>query len=278
MLTILLILSVIVLAIVILFKTPYSQAKKEFHDTVEKVISGLNKTTDVFSERDIEKLPKPVQNYFKYCGYLGKPKMNYMIAEFKDVDFVMDSGKTVKINYTQYNFMNKPNRFAYIDSSVFGIPFEGLDSYRDGVGSMKGTLAKFIVLFDQRGATMDRACLVTYLAECLIAPNAALQDFIVWEEIDSTHAKATIHYDGLSASGTFTFDENGLWLSFKTSDRVATAMDGSKREADWSAVINEYQNVDGILQPKIVQSTWHYPEGDCIYFNENKADVIINYY
>ncbi len=275
---ILLLLLVLITAILILFNIPYSKLKKEFNDVVKEKINQVNKTTEVFSEEDIQNLPGPVKKYFMHCGYMGKPKMNYMRAEFKNVDFKISSEKTIKIDYTQYNFVNKPDRFALIDSSLFGVPFEGFDSYNDGIGSMKGTIAKLFTLFDQRGDDMDKACLVTYLAECLMLPNAALQDFITWEEVDETHAKATISYYGIVASGVFAFDEDGLWLSFKTSDRVATSMDGSKREADWSAIVSSYHEDNGILRPKSVKSIWHYEDGAFVYFNENNSDFNVMYY
>ncbi len=50
---------------------------------------------------------------------------------------------------------------ALIDSSIFGIPFEGYDSYQNGTGGMKGVIAKAITLFDQTGTDMDKACLAT---------------------------------------------------------------------------------------------------------------------
>ena len=80
---------------------------------------------------------------------------------------------------------------------------KGLDAYIDGHGSMKGILAKSITLFDQTGPTMDKASLVTFLSECLLVPNAALQDYITWEAVDDLHARATISYYGISASGMF---------------------------------------------------------------------------
>lgn len=275
---ILIILLILIVVSVILFNLPFSKTRTEFNKAVEQKIKTAGITNDIFTENDIKDLPEPVQKYFNHCGYIGKPKMNYIKAEFKNVDFKTSPDKTIKIDYTQYNFVTKPDRFAYIDSSLFGIPFEGFDSYNDGVGSMKGCIAKLITLFDQKGIEMDTACLVTYLAESLMLPNAALQDFIFWEEVDDTHAKATINYYGLSASGVFTFNEEGLWLSFKTSDRVATALDGTKREADWSAIIDDYHEINGILRPRVVLSIWHYAEGDFVYFNENKADFTIEYH
>ena len=41
---------------------------------------------------------------------------------------------------------------------MFGIPFEGYDYYSDGIGGMKGVIAKVITLFNQTGTDMDKAC------------------------------------------------------------------------------------------------------------------------
>jgi hypothetical protein len=269
---------IFIAAVIVFFKLPYSKTVSEFRGIIDSRISNTEKQTDVFTEKDLKGLPLPVQKYFRFCGCLGTPKMSYMKASFTNVDFKMSDKKTIKIDYVQYNFVEKPERFAFIDSSLFGIPFEGFDSYNNGVGSMKGTFAKIIPLFDQRGENMNKSSLVTILAECFIVPNVALQDYIKWEEIDDTHAKATISYYGISESGVFAFDENGEVLSFKTSDRAAIDMNGSTRKAEWSAIYSDYQNVNGIKQPKVLKSIWHYPEGDSVYFNENEASVVIEYY
>lgn len=269
---------VLIIALFIIFiKLPFSPAKTEFNEAVNNIVSNTEMYPEAFTEKDIENFPLPVQSYFRYCGYLGTPKMSYMKASFTDVDFKL-SKRTTKINYIQYNFVKTPERFAYIDSSLYGIPFEGFDSYKGGEGSMKGKLAKVVTLFDQRGKAMDKSCLATVLAECLLVPNVALQDYIKWEAIDDTHAKAVISWRGISVKGVFTFDENGELLTFVTNDRVATNMDGSAREAAWSAIYSDYQNINGLKQPRVLQSIWHYPEGDCVYFNENMSGVTIEYY
>lgn len=263
--------------VILFFQLPGSKTESEFNEMVKQKISKAHKQTDVFVIEDIKGLPFPVQRFFEHCGYLGTPKMSYMKAVFKDADFKLSDSKTIKIDYIQYNFIEEPMRFAYIDSSIFGIPFEGFDSYDKGVGSMRGTLAKIIHLFNQKGDGMNKACLVTVLAECFLIPSIILQDYITWESIDDTHAKATISYYGNSASGIFTFDEVGKVLSFKTSDRAAVDMDGSVRKADWSAVYEDYRKVNDIMSPTVLRSIWHFPEGDRVYFNENRVDVDIEY-
>jgi hypothetical protein len=122
---------------------------------------------------------------------------------------------------------------------------------------------------------MDKASLVTFLSECLIIPNAALQDFITWEEIDDLHAKATISYYGRTASGIFTFNENGEMLSFTTNDREATTVDGVSKNVKWSVVLSEYKETEGIKKPTVFQAIWHYDDGDLLYFDGK--DVMIEF-
>lgn len=174
----------------------------------------------------------------------------------------------LKIDYTQYNFVKELNRIAYIDSSMYGIPFEGLDTYDNGLGSMKGVIAKQFTLFHQTGKAMDQSGLVTFLAECLLIPNAALQDYVDWEAIDDCHAKATISRYGISVSGVFTFNEKGEMLSFTTDDRgVALIDDGTSKKVRWSIVCDNYKEINGTKKPTFFQAIWHYDDGDLVYFD-----------
>ena len=267
---------ILIVAGMVFLHIPYSPTSAQFQQVVAQN-TKIAAPKAQFSEEDIKNLPLPVQRYFQHCGYLGKPKMLYMKAAMQDVDFVMSKKRTIKIDYTQLNLVERPERYALISSSLFGIPFEGLDSYANGTGSMKGVLAKGIRLFDQRGEKMNRACLATWLAECLMVPHAALQDFVQWEAIDATRAKATICWQGISASGVFCFAENGELLEFYTDDRAAIDMQGKETKARWSALFLDYHMVNGLLQPQVIQSIWHYTEGDLVYFNENRVPIHIQY-
>lgn len=231
------ILSGIIAVGIVFFNIPYSKTRMEFNKITNCLINETNNGSEAIIENDIAALPTPVQKYFWYCGYIGTPKMSYMKAEYKDVDFLFGKDKSpIIISYTQYNFVNKPNRVAYIDSAMFGIPFEGLDTCISGKGSMKGILGKLVILFNQEGEVMDKACLVSFLSECLIIPNAALQKYITWEEIDRLHAKASISYNDIDVSGIFAFKDNGELYSFTTDDREAVSTDGSREKAKWSVV------------------------------------------
>lgn len=119
----------------------------------------------------------------KGCGYIGTPKKSYLKMLYHDVRFSQGrNGPHLLIDYTQYNFVKEPCRIARIDSRMFGLPFEGYDSYQNGIGEMKGVLAKWIPLFDQKGKEMDKACLATFLAESLFAPSILLRHYITLEK------------------------------------------------------------------------------------------------
>ena len=158
--------------------------------------------------------------------------------KYHNVDFSQGrSGPTLTIDYTQYNFVNEPCRMALIDSSMFGIPFEGYDYYQNGSGGMKGVIAKAITLFDQTGTDMDKACLVTFLAESLFAPTILLQDYITFEEINDFEVRAAITYGG-------------------------------------QTLCDNYQiSLNGIKYPTKFQAVWNYPDGDLVYFNGVVSEV-----
>ncbi|PKM78503.1 MAG: hypothetical protein CVU90_01840 [Firmicutes bacterium HGW-Firmicutes-15] len=268
--------ALLISGIVIWFILPYSPTKSEFTKLTAYQTKKMTTQNGIINTEDISGLPLPVQRYFQYCGYLGTPKMLNMKVSYNDVDFVLSPDKPkLKIKYIQYNFVDEPERIALIDTRMYGIPFEGIDAYQNGAGSMKGVIAKNFTLFNQKGEAMDKASLVTCLAESLLLPNLALQDYISWEEIDDTHAKATITYYGISASGIFTFDDNGTMKSFTTDDRENIDTNGNRQKVKWSAICGDYKEVNGIKYPTTLQAVWHFETGDLVYFDGK--DVVIEY-
>lgn len=267
--------------ILVWFHIPYSPVKRDFQKDIDTLMSEnqLRTNNEVFTEEDFSSLPAAIQKYIQGCGYIGTPKMSYLKMEYHNVDFSQGKDRpTLTIDYTQYNFINKPCRMAFIDSSMFGIPFEGYDYYQNGAGGMKGVIAKAITLFDQTGADMDKACLATFLAESLFAPTILLQDYITFEEISDFEVRATINYGGQTASGIFTFNEQYEMLSFTTNDRAATGTDGNIEYIPWSALCSDYQfSENGIKYPTRFQAVWNYPDGDFVYFNGVISKVSYRY-
>lgn len=257
--------------IVTWFAIPYSPLKDDF-STDNKTLkekSILYKDNEVFKETDFEATPSAIQKYIANAGYIGTKKMNSLHMEYLDVDFKQGkNGPRLKIDYIQNNYVKEPARMALILSSMFGIPFQGYDYYSDGVGGMKGVIAKLLTLFDQKGLEMDVACLATFLAESMFFPSVLLQDYISLEEINDHQVKATITFREQKASGIFTFNEKYEMTSFTTKDRAVVNTDGTTENVPWTAACDRYvTGADGIKRPTTFKAIWNYSDGDFIYFD-----------
>lgn len=241
--------------------------RKLFALEVQEELSKTRFSNEVFTEEDLAGLPEPVQRYFRYSGFIGRPKMSTARIVFDDVAF-KNGNMDLKLYSEQFNFVQEPARIAYLNSRVLGvIPFEGRDKYQNGQGYMTGKLAKLIKLFDVTGFEMHQSALVTVLAEALVVPSYALQDYITWEEIDEHHAQATIKYRGTKATGIFTINDQGEVVTFTTKDRYMDQGQGVFALVPWTTEIIGYREQDGIMVPIRLTATWEMPDGDLVYFD-----------
>lgn len=273
---ILIIIAAIIFVLAIWFNIPFSPVKKQFQKDVkvrfDKITSSTN---DVFTNEDFATLPPVIQKYLSNCGYIGTEKKSVLSMEYRNVSFATGrNGAKLKIDYSQKDFADAPDRLSFIDSKMFGVPFQGYDYYLNGTGGMKGVLAKAFTLFDQTGDDMNQACLVTYLSESLFLPQALLSGFITFSQIDEHTVAAEIEYYGIKATGLFHFNENFEMTSFTTDNRGQTSADGKMEYIPWSAECEDYVLYsDGIKRPTVFRAVWNYPDERFVYF-DGKIDSV----
>ena len=257
------------------FRLPYSPLRHSFERDVAALIATGNSDDGVFTTDDFAGLPPVVQRFLTDSGYLGLPRPSYVRIDFVDVAFTQGrGGRTLTMDYTQYNFAAQPIRLAFIDTGMFGVPFQGYDSYRDGRGEMKGVIGKTVTLFDQTGQDMDRAGLVTVLAEAMFCPAALLQDYITLTSLDDHRVRGTMTWQGVTANGVFAFNDADELVAFTTDDRAAVATDGNIEHIPWSERFADYQPMtDGVRFPSRVQAVWDYPDDPLVYFDGIVAAV-----
>ena len=247
--------------IIVYIMLPYSPVKKEYWGTVEELTQEYESSKNKITKEDLKVLPDVLQKYFIKNGYVGVESTSMVVFDFNDVDFSMGvNGPNIKIDYTIHTFAKEPTRVALIDSKMYGIPFQGIDRTKGGSGSMKGVIAKHITLFDTFFDFIDSA----YLAECLMHPSLALQDYITYREIDKYSVEATIRINGAETTGIFYFNENYEMVSFVDEKRFNSNTNTYER---WSAIPSEYKEFNGINRPTRFQAVWHYSTGDFIYFD-----------
>lgn len=272
MLVVLGIIGLIVSFTVIYFNVPYSKLNRSFKDYLIKSEenTNANKKADKYTFKD---LPICMQNFYNYTGLVNKASSKHVNFDFKNADFVnIEMKKTLKIDYSEHIFADVPARFAFIDSSLFGIPFQGLDSFIKGKGGMKGVVAKNFTLFDQRGKDMDRSALVTWLSEIIFMPSELLNGQIEMKELDKNSVSVSIKYNNITAEGVYKFKDNGELTEFTTDDRAMISTDGRVEYKKWSVLYEEYRNKGELLLPDRLKAKWHLNNNDLIYFDGSNTE------
>lgn len=253
--------------LVIYFNVPYSRLKTNFKDYLVESEENINENKKA-AKYTLEDLPQSMQKFYSYTKLVNKVSSNHVSFNFKDADFVnIEMNKTLKIDYSEHIFGYVPARFAFIDSSLYGIPFQGLDSFINGEGGMKGVVAKNITLFNQRGEEMNKAALVTWLAEIIFMPSQLLSGDVDIKEIDKNTVGVSITYDNIKASGIYKFLDSGELVEFTTDDRALTYNDGRLEHRKWSALYEDYRSNGDLLLPNRLKSKWHFDNEDIIYFD-----------
>lgn len=269
------------IGILIVWAIPKSPIKSQFQNNSRNAILENKRkygflAHEVYTEDDIKDIPYPIQQFYRTTKLIGKEKQYIVHVEYKNTDFKMGKDKpAMKIKYQHYNMLDQLNRIALIDTKFMGIPFEGLDNYQNGIGSMKGMLGKVITLFDSKGEEMNISSLVTCLSEMVFLPTIALQDYIVWEPIDSNNAKALLNYNGFSVSATFTTNNIGEIIQIETNDRYMDEGDGKSTNYKWVIKLSDYIEENGIRHPSKAQAIWKLPKGEYLYFDGK--GITINY-
>jgi len=221
--------------------------------------------------RCICELPEILQRFFFFRKLTGKESIREVKIRWTDAKLRLAPGKKwTPITCQQINILPTPVRLVYMKAHFLGLlPLNAVDEYIDGKGLMLIKLANMFTLSRNKGREMDKAELVTTLAETMLVPAYALQYYITWQVIDELCVKGTIRYNNVSASGLFRFDPSGRPLSFETNDRYYTASDGKYHQYKWSAYLKQ-TSATGALN---FSAVWHLPEGEHEYFSGKIAEI-----
>ncbi|WP_067841850.1 DUF6544 family protein [Amphibacillus sediminis] len=263
------ILSVLLIGIVILIIIVYG-ARISFDRMVKKEIttlfSDMTSTGNQITEQDLKRLPNNVQSWLRYAGVVNSKNVTTVRLKQSAQMRLAEDKPWMEVEAEQY-FTTQTPAFIW-KANVKAAPLFNIlarDKYIDGKGNM---LIKPLALFtvaDAKGKEIDQGTLVRYLAEIAWFPTAALSSYIVWEELNDQQAKATLTYQGIEASGIFTFNNDGEVIMFEA-DRYGE-FDGEFRLERWLVHIENYQTFQDFKVPTKGQITWDLDSGEYNWFN-----------
>jgi hypothetical protein len=240
-------------------------------------LSSVSQNSSTVTQKEIGKLPAVVQRWLNNARIVDK--LTIRTAYFRQTGHMKTSpnGSWMPVEAEQYVRTAEPG-FLWV-ADVRAAPFihlAGRDKYMDGKGAMLIKLVSLFPVADSKGQKIDQGALLRYLAEMVWYPSAALEDYISWEQINSTSARATMSYGGVTASALFRINEQGQVKRIEA-ERYYDRKEGATLEM-WLITIDadSYQEFEGIRVPTRAQVTWRLVEGDFTWYKLEMTDLAYN--
>lgn len=244
-----------------------------------EVRKGLANMADmpVVREEEIAHLPAPVQKYLRTAGVIGKPHVRNMRVRCTGQIRPKVDGGWLDFESQQYNFFDNPARLFFIESSMYGLPFDGLHSYVGPTAIMQIKVAAMLLVVDAKGPEMNQGETVTMFNDmCIMAPATLINGKIQWEPVDSLTAKATFTNEGNTISAILYFNESGELVNFTSDDRYLSEDGNVYKKFRWSTPMKNYKELGGIKIASYGEASWQTPDGEFVYGKFNIQDVEYN--
>lgn len=229
--------------------------------------------TRIITKQDIEKLPEIVKHWLQRSHVLGKEKVYSVSLTQKGDMRTKPHNKWMSFDATQYFNIDDPS-FVW-DTTVKVMPLitmVGRDKFRNGEGEMLIKFAGIIPIVNvSKNNKINSGTMVRYLSELSWFPQAAINEYITWEAINATSAKATFTYQDQSVSGTFLFTEEGDVMAFETQRYYGGTEDSTLEH--WRVETNSYKTFDGIKIPNKSTVTWQLEAGDFHWLTVEIMDI-----
>lgn len=270
----------IILLVPVLLAFLHARPDSYYHLYKSAVMERLSSSAepDVLSDSALQYLPGPVVKYLRYTCAIGKPLIRNVRAVFSGRMKPSLESSWTDITSRQYDFFdNDRSRFFYIESKMYGLPFEGLHRYSGRSATMKIKLASFLEVADAKGDEMNQGETVTLLNDmCILAPATLISHDIRWETIDSLTVTAIFTNQGNTVSAVLHFNEQGALINFVSSDRFLSPDGKTYLRYPWSTPVREYRNFDGRKVPTYGEAIWLTPNGPFTYANFYLQEVEYN--
>jgi hypothetical protein len=206
----------------------------------------------VITEEDIKDFPEPIHTWLKNVGIIGKKPIRSMTLEQTGSMRLNPDQKWMTPKAKQYINVKEPGYLWHVDLPMMWT--KGRDLFYQGDGEMLIKLGGLIPVVNEKdNEKINESSLHRFLMEIPWYPTAALADYISFEAIDDTRAKATMTYQGMTVDANFVFENDELirveTMRYKDTD------DSAKRML-CIGEMKTYDTFSGISIPSSIEITW----------------------
>ena len=252
--------NLIALAVVIV-----SAATSQFNASVReesgRIIEAAVDRPIVVSDEEIRTLPSVVQRWLRYTKIVGKKSKNVVHLDQQGAMRTKPESKWMMFEATQCFSINPPAFIWHANiHAALAIDIMGRDLFENGKGNM---LIKPLGLFtsaNSSGAEIDEGTLIRFMAEMMWFPQAAVSDYLTWEQIDDHHASVTMRVHETVATGIYSFGDDGHVTGFEA-QRYGD-FDGQFRRETWSITVESQKVIGGVPIGNKSSVTWKLSKGN----------------
>jgi hypothetical protein len=228
----------------------------------------------LLTEADIRHLPRPVQQYLRYTGSVGKPKVNNFKIVCTGKIRKDEQSEWMPFTCEQYNFMETPTRLFFMNAEMKGLPIGGYHCFKNGVAFMDIRLFSIFKVQYMAGAEMDLSETVTFFNDmCCLAPSTLIDKRIKWLAVEGNKVKASYTNNNITVSAWLYFNDKGELINFISDDRFAS---DSGKQFPWSTPLKDYHETNGYNLMGNAEVIYSYPDRDLCYGTFKLARVRYN--
>lgn len=249
-----------ILIITIAFIIGNIRMKKQIASEVDELMDYdkvFNEEPDIIDAKDLERFPLVVKTWLTSVGVVGQERAQFIeFSQRGEMKLEPNQENWINANAKQYVRLNEPAFLWHVDLSMLPvINTKGRDYFINGEASMQVYIGSLIPVVNvKNNEKTNESSLSRFLLELPLYPTAALEDYITWEAIDESSAKAILSYKNMTTEAVFHFNEEGLIekieaLRFKENDEKA-------KRIPCIGEVKAYETFDGIEIPSKIDITW----------------------
>lgn len=244
-------------------------------EVTEMLKNSVADRSEVVTGNMLRGLPYCVRKWLEHSNSVGKERIRSVRLRQTGIMRTKPESSWMPTIAEQYFVVDTPAFIWKAEIQPAPLVFlSGRDRYEGGKGQMLIKLYSFFTVADSKGKEVDQGTMVRYLAETIWFPSAALNNYISWEAIDSSSARATMTLGDVSATGTFSFTREGDVKGFEA--RRYGEFGGEYSLETWSIAMTGYKEFQGIRIPNKSEVTWKLKLGDFTWFKLEITELEYN--
>ena len=262
MLLVVLGLVVVVAAAVLYGELHWRSGTRELRDRLEA--ARLPIEPKVFDRRELERVPAPVQRYFRAALEHGQPIVAAVSVAHTGTFNMSEAAEQWKPFTSNQRVVTRRPGFDW-DGRVAmmpGLPVYVHDAYVAGEGILHASVFGLVSMVNLRGSgEVAQGELMRFFAEAAWYPTALLpSQGVLWDAVDDHSARATLKDGEVTLTLLFHFKEDGLIDTVRAEARGRT-VGGTVVPTPWHGRFWNYAIRDGMRVPLDGEVAWVLPEG-----------------